>query len=108
MKRFKNFFQKEAKPIVKGIFLLLTVIFLCVDSLPHYLEFLHGNNIELANNGEQESESDEKEKEKNYLFNNIHLINRKLGNGTDGRSEDSSIINHYYMDVFTPPPEHYS
>jgi hypothetical protein len=96
---------------MKGILFLLTLAFLCVDFLPHYIYDFHMESMELTESDEHKSESGEKEKEledlKDYTFTNINVANRSLLNSQVIAIKDFAIFNHHYMDVFTPPPEHY-
>jgi len=95
---------------MKGTLFLLTVVFLCVDFLPHYIDDFNIEKIELAESDEHKSESGEKEIEiedlKDYPFTNINVGNRRLLESQIIATKVFAIFN-YYIDVFTPPPEHY-
>jgi len=97
---------------MKGILVLLTLVFLCVEFLPHYVDDFSIDKIELAESDEHESESETKEKEiedlKDYLFNNIKISDNRLVESHVPALKKSVILNLHYSDVFTPPPEHSS
>lgn len=96
---------------MKGILFLLTLVYICVDFLPHFIDDFNIDKIELTESEERESESGEKEKEiedlKEYLFSYIHVSDKGLHESLVLAHVYLVAFNHHNMDVFTPPPEHY-